>query len=255
MEETREHHMKLFAPAKLTLSLRITGVRSDGYHLIDAEMTSLDFGDTLEVTEGETQVTMSDFQVPQDDNLITKALNLARRSAQVTVQKQIPAGAGLGGGSSNAAAILRWAGFTDTAQAVSVNTGDAAVAASLGGDVPFCLVGGRARVTGIGEIIEPLPFQEQQYTLLIPPFGCNTAAVYAAWDEIAKKNHERPYGENGNDLEPAAVDLYPDLLKYKDQLGNATGITPQLAGGGSTYFVPGAFPGENRIVANSYLRR
>ena len=106
------------------------------------------------------------------------------------VDKRIPAGAGLGGGSADAAAVLRWAGV-----------GDDGVAAELGADVPFCLRGGRARVTGIGEIIEPLPYERRSYTLLIPPFGCSTVAVYRAWDELGG-----PASPGGNDLELAALD-------------------------------------------------
>jgi len=97
------------------------------------------------------------------------------------VHKRIPVGAGLGGGSADAAAVLRWAGITD-----------AASAASIGADVAFCLAGGRARVRGIGEIIEPLPYVSEQYTLLLAPVGCDTAAVYAAWDELGGPAGEHP---------------------------------------------------------------
>ena len=169
------------------------------------------------------------------DNLVTKALRLAGRSAQVTVRKQIPAGAGLGGGSADAAAVLRWAGFRDTRRA-----------ASIGADVAFCLVGGRARVRGMGEKVEPLPFERGRFTLLIPSLACSTPAVYAAWDALGG-----PVGPNGNDLEPAALSATPGLKAWRDKLGDATGLTPRLAGSGSTWFVPGAFPGPGRIVAAS----
>lgn len=116
----------------------------------------------------------------------------------------------------------------------------------LGADVPFCLRGGRARVTGIGEVFEPLPFEERTYTLLVPPFGCSTPAVYARWDELGG-----PRGEGGNDLEPAALAVEPRLAAYRDSLGEATGRTPRLAGSGSTWFVEGAFPGDGRIVTRT----
>src|SRR3954463_15922729 len=118
------------APAKLTVSLRITGRRDDGYHLIDAEMVSLDWGDTLTFSDGDGVEMVPDVPIG-DDNLIAKALRAAGRSAQVHVDKRIPPGAGLGGGSADAAAVLRWAGVEDLA-----------LAAQLGGDVPFCLRGG-----------------------------------------------------------------------------------------------------------------
>ena len=114
----------LLAFAKLTRSLRVVGVRPDGYHLIDAEMVTLDFADVLRVRDGGTN------DLPPD-NLVSRALAAVGRSAHVRLDKRIPAGAGLGGGSADAAAILRWAGCT------SVD-----VAVALGADVPFCLLGG-----------------------------------------------------------------------------------------------------------------
>jgi 4-diphosphocytidyl-2-C-methyl-D-erythritol kinase len=154
------------APAKLTLSLAITGVREDGYHLIDAEMVSLTICDDIVIEEAATTSinVVGKFAqgVPTDDsNLVARALHLLNRHAEVRIEKNIPHGGGLGGGSSDAAAVLRAARFTDL------------VAASrLGADIPFCMVGGRARVTGIGEIIEPLAYVEHRLTLIIRPFRC-----------------------------------------------------------------------------------
>lgn len=230
--------VRAFAPAKLTLSLRITGVRSDGYHLIDAEMTTLDFGDWLEITSADagvhmltTAATVTE-HVASCDNLITKALTLASRKAGVKVYKNIPFGSGLGGGSTNAAALLRWAGFTDVESS-----------ASIGADVAFCLVGGRARVKGIGELVESVPYSYEHFTLLTPPISCSTPAVYQAWDELGG-----PEGANGNDLEPAALHVFPELERWRDELGNATGVIPRLAGSGSTWFVPGMYPGFGYTV-------
>ena len=222
----------LVAPAKLTLSLRITGVRADGYHLIDAEMVSLDLADTLVIEAGHGVVIEGGGDIDPAENLITRALALVGRDARVTVTKRIPLGAGLGGGSADAAAVLRWADYTDTQGA-----------AQLGADVPFCLVGGRARVQGIGEMIEPLEHIPRKLTLLIPPFGCSTPAVYNRWDEMGG-----PKGSNGNELEPAALEVEPRLDQYRRTLEQATGQTARLAGSGSTWFVEGAYPGEGRIV-------
>ena len=234
----------LVAPAKLTLSLRMVGLRADGYHLIDAEMVALDLADELVVgppTGGGT-LTIEDLTggggltVPGGpDNLVAQALRLVDRTADVVVHKVIPAGSGLGGGSADAAAVLRWAGLTDLV-----------AAARIGADVAFCLMGGRARVTGIGEIVEPLPFEEQVFTLLTPPVGCPTPAVYRRWDEMGG-----PTGEHGNDLEPAAVDLVPELVRWRDVLGDATGRRPRLAGSGSTWFVEGEYPGGGRRVVRT----
>jgi 4-diphosphocytidyl-2-C-methyl-D-erythritol kinase len=218
------------APAKLTRSLRVVGVRDDGYHLIDAEMVSLDLFDRLEISEGdgfEVRGGGSDV-TDADDNLVRRALALAGRTAHVVLHKQIPSGAGLGGGSADAAAILRWAGFEDLE-----------AAARLGADVAFCLVSGRARVTGIGEIVEPLPFEALTFTLLTPPVHCSTPAVFAKWDDLGG-----PTADGPNDLEPAALAVAPELARWRGELGDLTGQTPVLAGSGSTWFVDGAHEGS-----------
>lgn len=228
----------LAAPAKLTVSLRVTGVRHDGYHLIDAEMVSLDLADELVLSEGSGLVVVEGRHlghVDPDDNLVGRALRAVERRAHVELRKRIPAGGGLGGGSSNAAAILRWAGCDDLA-----------VAAGLGADVPFCLRGGRARVTGIGEVIEPLPFEPRTFTLAMPPYGCSTPAVYAAWDQLGG-----PTAEGLNDLEPAALVVEPGLAEFRDALAADTGQVPRLAGSGSTWFVDGEFPGPRRLVVRT----
>jgi 4-diphosphocytidyl-2-C-methyl-D-erythritol kinase len=227
------------APAKLTVSLRVTGRRADGFHLIDAEMVSLDLCDTLEIGDGDSLDIVGPAgleRVEADDtNLVRQALRLCGRTAAVRLTKRIPAGAGLGGGSADAAAVLRWAGHVDEE-----------AAAAIGADVAFCLRGGRARVTGIGEIIERLPFEPRTYTLLTPPFGCATPAVYAAWDRLGG-----PSGDHGNDLEPAALVVAPRLARWRAELADATGQHPRLAGSGSTWFVDGAFPGPGRVVATT----
>lgn len=222
------------APAKLTVSLRVTAVRADGYHEIDAEMVALDFGDTLVIDpDGDGLEITGPYGVAADeDNLVRRALRLAGRQAHVRVHKEIPPGAGLGGGSADAGAILRWAGYDDVA-----------AAASIGADVSFCLVGGRARVRGIGELVEPLPFVERTFTLVTPPFGCSTPAVYRAWDALGG-----PQGDHGNDLEPAALVVEPRLAAVRDELHRATGVRPRLAGSGSTWFVEGAFPHAGRVT-------
>lgn len=225
------------APAKLTRSLRITGVRADGYHLLDAEMVSLDLADTLTFTDGDgLEVRSPDSDVPlDDDNLVHRALAVAGRTAHVVLDKRIPSGAGLGGGSSDAAAVLRWAGVTDLG-----------LAAQLGADVPFCLVGGRARVTGVGEQVQPLPFEALTFTLFTPPVHCSTPAVYAAWDALGG-----PTAEGPNDLEPAAFVVAPELARWRDRLAEATGQTPVLAGSGSTWFVDGAHEGDGLVVVHT----
>jgi 4-diphosphocytidyl-2-C-methyl-D-erythritol kinase len=219
------------APAKLTLSLRVTGVRPDGFHLIDAEMVTLSFGDVLTITEGPTSVTArgpyADGMPLDGSNLVVAALDAVGREAEVDIDKQIPHGGGLGGGSADAAAVLRWAGWSTTPQELDRASG-------LGADVPFCLVGGRARVRGIGELVEPLPPCRRTVTLVVPPLRVSTPAVYAAWDRLGG-----PTAPGPNDLEPAAIAVEPRLTRWRDRIGALSGRTPVLAGSGATWFVHG----------------
>lgn len=217
----------LQAPAKLTWSLRITGVRPDGYHELDAEFVTLDLADELHVTAGGAGITVSGpfaAGVPTDgDNLVARALAATGRRAGVHIVKRIPHGGGLGGGSADAAAVLRWAGV-----------GDGATAARLGADVPFCVRGGRARVGGIGDVLTPLAFVARTVTLVVPPFGVSTPAVFRMWDRLGG-----PHADGRNDLEPAALAVEPRLAAWRDRIAAATGQRPVLAGSGATWFVEG----------------
>ena len=231
---------RLLAFAKLTLSLRITGVRHDGYHLLDAEMVTVDLADELSVGEGDGLEISGPARAgvfAGDRNLVHRALVAAGRTAHVHLHKRIPAGAGLGGGSADAAAILRWAGVSDPA-----------VAVALGADVPFCVTGGRARVTGVGETVEPLPFDTRTFTLLTPPIRVSTPAVYRRWDELGG-----PHGPGPNDLEEAALSVEPRLAEWRDKLRDRTGVPPVLAGSGSTWFVEGAFEGPDLVPVRTAL--
>lgn len=222
---------QLTAHAKLTRSLHITGVRADGYHLIDAEMISLDLHDVLTVDPDLSGLAVSGpfaNGVPLDgDNLVAKALVLADTDAHVSIDKRIPHGGGLGGGSTDAAAILRWAGFGAGRDALDR-------AATLGADIPFCLVGGRARVRGIGERIDELAFEPVTVTLVIPPLAVSTPAAYRAWDELGG-----PTADGANDLEPAALVVEPLLRWWRDAIAERVASAPTLAGSGATWFAEG----------------
>jgi 4-diphosphocytidyl-2-C-methyl-D-erythritol kinase len=223
------------APAKLTRSLSVVGVRADGYHLLDAEMVTLDLADQLEIWEAaEVELSVVDevawtggdlSAVPPcapagGANLVVQALEKAGRRALVRLVKRIPAAAGLGGGSADAAAVLRWAGVTDPA-----------TAAELGADVPFCVVGGRARVSGVGEVVEPLPPVALHVVLVTPRLEVRTGLVYNAWDAAGG-----PRGEGRNDLESPAIEVEPRLRWWRDVLAGLAGRPPALAGSGSTWF-------------------
>jgi 4-diphosphocytidyl-2-C-methyl-D-erythritol kinase len=234
--------VKLCAPAKLTVSLRITGVRADGYHELDAEMATVSLADELVLEEGGAGLTVvgdrwtrADALERTEDNLVGRALAACGRSAAVRLRKHIPPGAGLGGGSADAAAVLRWAGSTDPALALR-----------LGADVPFCVVGGRARVGGVGEEVTPLAFEHRDYLLVLPPFGVETAAVYRAWDDYP--THDGP-----NELAAAALKVEPRLALWRDALGDLAGHEPRLAGSGSTWFVEGG-PADAGTADGAELR-
>jgi 4-diphosphocytidyl-2-C-methyl-D-erythritol kinase len=224
----------LAANAKLTWSLHVTGVRADGLHLLEAEMVTVDLADTLELTDaGDDEPRFSARAEPPassidtqlgDDDLIRRALRAVGRRAHVGLVKRIPRGAGLGGGSADAAAVLRWAGVSDPS-----------VALELGSDVPFCRVGGRAIVRGVGELIEPLTPIARAVTLAIPPIHVDTTSCYRAFDELdgVRQRHPR------NDLTAAAERVAPGLAAIRQLLEERTGADFLLAGSGSTQFCEG----------------
>jgi 4-diphosphocytidyl-2-C-methyl-D-erythritol kinase len=225
------------APAKLTLSLRVLGVRPDGFHELDSEMVALDLVDELFIDPGGDglgiEVDGAVGSLPDDRaNLISRALDALGRSASVRLVKRIPIGGGLGGGSSDAAAVLRWAGSPDLE-----------VASRLGADVPFCVLGGRARVRGLGERVEPLAYESRSFVLLVPPLAVDTAAAYRAWDELPEARRHASAGEGENDLTRAALTVVPALARWRDRFGEITGALPRLAGSGATWFVEGTMEG------------
>ena len=246
--------LQMVAPAKLTLSLRVGERRPDGLHGLRSEMVSLSLADELVIDPSGDRLTVEqpagrpDGAVPEgSDNLVVRALAATGRSAGVRLVKRIPVGGGLGGGSSDAAAVLRWAGRREPALALA-----------LGSDVPFCVVGGRAMVSGVGEDVTPLPFVPRDFVLLVPPFGMDTGAVYRAYDEGAGPGSRRalpewmaapPDGRPGtagrgpglgpNELAGAALRVDGRLGRWGRLLAEVTGRPVMLAGSGSTWFVEG----------------
>ena len=229
------------AHAKLTMSLHVTGVRHDGYHLIDAEMVSLELHDVVSFEpparpDAPTLTAIGPFAdgVPTDaTNLVARALALTGSRADTTIDKRIPHGGGLGGGSTDAATALRWGGF-------GASRTELERAGRLGADIPFCLVGGRAHVSGIGEVVEPLPHVSRTVTLVIPPLRVSTPAVYRAWDDLGQPSD----GAVRNELENAAIVVEPDLARWRRLIHERIDIPPTLAGSGATWFVVGSFEHE-----------
>jgi 4-diphosphocytidyl-2-C-methyl-D-erythritol kinase len=245
------------APAKLTLSLYVGAKRLDGYHEIDAEFVSLSFGDLVyfepgpglevEVERDFDSLPLDLSKVPTDtSNLVLKALSIANRSGRVRLVKRIPAGAGLGGGSSDAAAVLRLTNVTQME----------GLAHRIGADVPFCVRGGRARVGGIGDRIDWLPFEPRTVVLVLSQLSINTGSVYQAFDEVGPASGK-------NSLLTAAKKVEPQLEKLIDSLAEKFGEVPLLAGSGSTVFydrtnlcdlgVEKTFKGDGFIVATMEL--
>jgi len=220
------------APAKLTLSLRITGVRADGLHELDAVMVTVsEPHDTLTITPaGAMSLSVSGADAPTDaSNLAWRAAEVCGAAVALRLHKDIPAGAGLGGGSADAAAVLR------------ALDADPALGATLGADVPFCVRGGAAHVRGIGDVLEPIDVPTRHVVIATPTFGCVTAHVYRAWDALGGP-HAPP-----NDLEPAAQHVEPRLVAFKDTVESAAGAPAILAGSGSSYAV--LFDGEAAAAA------
>jgi 4-diphosphocytidyl-2-C-methyl-D-erythritol kinase len=222
---TRSTRVRATAFAKVTLALRVLGRRDDGYHELDALMVSLSEPYDVLWIERATRTSLEvggpfAADVPADaTNLAWRAAAACGAAVAMRLHKGIPPAVGLGGGSADAAAVL-----------VAL-AGDARVGAALGADVPFCMVGGAARVRGIGEVIEPVPLPSPSIVIAAPPFGCATAAVYRAWDQLGGP-HTPP-----NDLESAAHRVEPRLVGFKRAVENAAGTPAILAGSGSSYAV------------------
>jgi 4-diphosphocytidyl-2-C-methyl-D-erythritol kinase len=220
--------IELVAPAKLTWFLEVTGVRPNGYHELRSEMVTLDFADSLTIDPDGDYLRLEGGQgeIPLDEtNLVARALRLVGRRAGVTIVKEIPVGGGLGGGSADAGAVLRWAGGVSDEQALS-----------LGGDVPFCQLGGRALVEGVGEKLTPLDYERREVTLMLPGFSVDTRRCYEAYDELVAVG-SRPSGRNH--LEAAALIVEPRLARTLAWLRAEYGRGVELAGSGSTMFLEG----------------
>lgn len=190
--------LKLPAFAKINLWLDITGRRTDGFHTLNTVMQSVSLCDFVTITEnssGEISLSCDDDTLSNDDNLAFRAAKAFQAafgkalSVHIHVQKHIPSQAGLGGGSADAAAVLnglnRLCGFPFKAEALCK------IGVSLGADVPFCIVGGTAKCTGIGEITSPLPPLPKTAILVVKPkISFSTAAAFRKYDEnpVAEKS-------------------------------------------------------------------
>ena len=224
--------------AKINWSLRVTGRRPDGYHDLETVFQTVSLYDDLTFRESEgVTVTCDDPTVPTDEtNLVIRAaLAVGASSVAIDLKKRIPAGGGLGGGSSNAAATLL---------ALRPTRPDLAeIALTLGSDVPFFLSGGTAYATGRGEILTPLPpMSEIPLLLIIPEERVNTGEAFARISRYSKPLGIEAYREFAaftNDFEEPVFAMYPRLRELKARLYDAGAKWAQMSGSGST--LVGAF--------------
>jgi 4-diphosphocytidyl-2-C-methyl-D-erythritol kinase len=221
--------LALPARAKLNLTLRVTGSLPDGRHALATRFQALDLHDLLELEPAAQTSLRVDGQAPTDeDNLVLKALRALETVAgralptAIRLHKRIPAGAGLGGGSSDAAAALRG---LSAVHRLDIDLGP--VGRGLGADVCFFLRGGAADATGAGDELAGAPRARGWFAIAWPGFGASTRAVYEAFDRIGP-------GDGPNQLEAAALEVEPRLRPFRDQLGPGW----QLTGSGSAYFRP-----------------
>lgn len=251
------------APAKINVFLRIVGRRADGYHLLDSLMIPISLCDEVQIeVKGERPkaknrgaeiiLTCDDPAVPSDEsNLAYKAAALVLKATgvQATIaihlQKRIPAGAGLGGGSSDAAVVLK---SLNTLLNLGFSEDQLCrLGARLGADVPFFIPCRPARVHGIGEIVTPVPPLPHRWLVLVaPPFTVSTPWAYQRFDQLASSGSSVPFElEPGvwpssallvNDLERAVLPEYPQIAAIKSTLLNCAADGALMSGSGSSVF-------------------
>ncbi|MDP3960437.1 MAG: 4-(cytidine 5'-diphospho)-2-C-methyl-D-erythritol kinase [Pseudorhodobacter sp.] len=241
-----------FAPAKINLALHVTAQRGDGYHLLDSLAVFADVGDRITVAANDTlslAITgpMAAGLTPGDDNLVVRAARAfgVAPGAAISLEKNLPLAAGIGGGSADAAATLR-----ALARLWQRPLPDAAAVLALGADVPVCLAGRAARMTGIGAGLVPVGLPAAWLVLVNPGVALPTAAVFAA---LARRDHaplprDLPQFQGladlaaflrlaRNDLEAPAIRLAPAIAHCKASLASMSGcLLARMSGSGATCF-------------------
>lgn len=228
--------------AKINWSLRVTGKRPDGFHDLETVFQLISLHDTLTFRESDRLVvTCDDRTIPTDErNLVVKAARaLGIERVAIHIEKRIPSGGGLGGGSSNAAATL-----TTLSKIFSLQQPLEAIALELGSDVPFFLVGGTAYATGRGEVITPLPDAPKVPLLLVlPRQRVSTAEAFRSLRRFSPPLGMHAYGDRANftnDFEEPVFARFPQLRAWKEKLYELGATWAAMSGSGST--IVGAFP-------------
>ncbi len=237
------------APAKINLSLRMVGKREDGYHLLESLVVFADIGDKISVEpakELSLEISGEFAQELTEENIILKAARALQAKTQhkdgakIKLEKNLPVGAGLGGGSSDAATTLKL-----LAKLWDIETDIFQLALPLGADIPVCLYGKTCQMSGIGEIISPAEFPPMAILLVNPKINLSTAEVFKNFalkpspsgrglGEGTMSNKERiltPY----NDLQPTAIKLCPSIAEILTALNEHSNIA-QMSGSGATCF-------------------
>jgi len=238
----------VLAPAKLNLFLHITGRRADGYHLLQSVFMLIDWCDTLHLDvrlDGTIQRIDLNTPLPADDLIVRAARALQSASgttlgAEIRIDKQIPAQAGMGGGSSDAASTLLalnklWGLNWPFSKLLPIGL-------ALGADVPFFLHGHNAWVEGIGEKISPVLVPPSRFVVIKPNAGIETARIFGSPAlERATKTATifdfaaQPYDFGRNDLQPVAQALCPEIEMALQWL-QSFGLKPRMTGSGSAVF-------------------
>lgn len=233
------------APAKLNLMLRVTGRRSDGYHLLQTVLRFIDFGDTLRIgSRADGVITRRNdvAGVQEAEDLTLRAARLlqgasgTRLGADIALEKRLPLGGGLGGGSSDAATTLIVLNRLWGVNWPRVRLQELAL--ELGADVPLFVFGESAVGEGIGEKLAPMELSQAWYLVLIPPVSVATARVFQDPDLIRDSNPIKipPFspGAAQNDLEPVVCRHYPEVAQYLAWLRQFCGA--RMTGSGACVF-------------------
>ena len=240
--------LRLLSPAKLNLFLHITGRRQDGYHELQTLFQLLDWGDHLEFSPNHSgDITLSGCKlgIPHEENLIVKAARLLRQGNQgvhIAVDKRIPEGGGLGGGSSNAATTLL--AMNHLWQCGLENSTLQKMGARLGADVPVFTAGHTAWAEGVGEILTPVELPRQWFLVVTPQCHVSTAEIFSheqlTRDTSPIKIAAFFEGHSRNDFQNLVRNLHPEIdnaLKWLENFGEA-----RLTGTGACVFA--SFPDE-----------
>ena len=247
--------------AKINLCLDITGVREDGYHLLDMVMVPISLHDTLLIEETpravDNYITLDEFIIGDaQNNTVTQAINYLddkyhlNTKFKIDMHKVIPMKAGLGGGSSNAAFTLKTISAYKKLNATEEELHNAAV--KIGADVPFFIKNKPARCKGIGDILEPVTIKNDYFVLIVKSEkGCPTKEVFARYDKQQNKVHGNVDTvvkalEEGDDellansmfnvLEDASIKVVPEIQNIKDELKDLGFKLVLMSGSGSSVF-------------------